>query len=384
MLFSGEQDKLILILDVQSSVVRGSLALLKKDDPPHVLYTYSTNIPWKPNTNSSYLIKVTLKAVAESSEAALRALHLMSGANVPKKIAEVHFALSSPWIVSQAKTLSIEFPKEVQVNRARIEKIIDEERAKLSPKTGDQQVSVIEQKIFDVRLNGYSVPEWNGMQARQLDVSYTVSVAGTRMLERFIEAAAQAARGRRPFFHSSLLLQHIGLTTVMPERDAYALAHVHGELTDVAVMRKNSCIFFASYPFGVKTLVRKIAATTHTDVQAADSLLTLYTAGHMDQAHAKDSTKIIKDIAMGWSSELKKLFAEQSANCPMPATIVVYAFAHDEFFVQALKEIYPTTHTDLLLIESILPYVSFGERAERRRLTGLYAIAIHSMKGSSA
>jgi hypothetical protein len=382
MLFSKGQDKLILILDVQSSVVRGSLALLKKDDPPHVLYTYSTNIPWKPHTNSSYLIKVALKAVAEAVESAERSMHLLADSGiVPKKIAEVHFALSSPWIVSQAKTLSIEFPKEAEITHSRILNIIDQERDKLTPKTDEQRVKVIEQKIFDVRLNGYSVADWNGMSAKQLEVSYTVSIAGTRMLERFVEAAGPAARGRRPFFHSSLLLQHIGLTIVMPEREAYALVHIHGELSDVAVMRRNSCIFFASYPFGVRTLVRKIAATTKTELGAADSLLTLYESGVMDQTHAKESAKMIKDIAMGWSTELQKLFSEQSTTCPIPSAIVVYAFAHDKFFVQALKDIYPANRIEVLSIESILPYVSYGGRAEHRRLTGLYAIAIHSMNG---
>src|SRR5579872_6693627 len=122
-LFSSKNpEKLILILDVQSSIVRGSLVLTKDGALPNVIFTYNANIPWKPHTDSSYLIKVTLKAVAETLDACVRSLHLAHASeHIPKKLTAIHFALSSPWIVSQAKTLTSNFSKESVVTKAYVE-----------------------------------------------------------------------------------------------------------------------------------------------------------------------------------------------------------------------------------------------------------------------
>lgn len=103
MFLSSSQGELTLLIDVQSSVVRGSLVHLRPGAIPSVLYTRNVAIPYKPNGGSSYLIKMALRAVEEIVQA-IRA-NLQSDAtdeNLPKRISSVHFILSSPWVVSQA------------------------------------------------------------------------------------------------------------------------------------------------------------------------------------------------------------------------------------------------------------------------------------------
>jgi peptidyl-tRNA hydrolase len=75
---------------------------------------------------------------------------------------------------------------------------------------------------------------------------------------------------------SSLLLQYIGIEKVLEPGQNYCLIHVHGNQTDVSLTKRKSCIFFGSYPFGVKNLIDKLAVETKNGYQAADSLLSLY------------------------------------------------------------------------------------------------------------
>jgi hypothetical protein len=378
-LFSSKStSNLILILDVQSSIVRGSLVLVRKGTLPNVIFIYNANILLKPHTDSNYLTKMTLRAVSETRDACLRNLHARhSSEGVPKKITAIHFALSSPWIVSQAKTLSAQLPKEMPISKAYVERLIEEERAKMMP-AGGQPVRVIEEKIFDVRLNGYSMAAWIGKNAGTVEVSYTMSLAGDRMIERLKEACGTFHQNSI-YFHSSLLLQFIGMRICLPDHGTYTLAHIHGELTDVAVMNDHDCVFFGSYPFGVRTLVRKIALATGTAEQAAESMLTLYVGGHLDATHAAGQADVIRSISAGWGRELQKILGQQGAMSMMKLRCVVSALAHDDFFAQSLRQSYPEATVELLSIETILPHVSFSDHAERRRLAGLYAVALNSM-----
>lgn len=390
MLFAKhENEELVLILDVQSSVVRGSVVKLNgakesatpstdsQASSPQVLFTCNSNIPYKRGTDSNYLIKTTLKAIKDAVEASLRHLHSLSEVNHKRlKITAVHYALSSPWTVSMAKSVSMTFPENREITKALVQKMVDDERAKIAPNSGDD-VKVIEEKVFDIRLNGYSVSAWEGMKAKDLEVSFTVGVAGSRMADRFVESVAHAVRADKVFFHSSLLLQQIGLQKAMPESDAYAMIYIHGELTDIAIVGKHASVFFGSFPWGVRTFIRKLAMSSGTDEHAADSLLALYTAKHLEGDDSKGNIAAIENLSKGWASEMKKLLAK-AGETSLPTHFIVSAWAHDDFFLSILKADYPNTRLDLLALDDLLAHVKFEHGTERRRLTSLYAIAINS------
>jgi len=127
MLFSSKKpkDRLDLVLDIQSSVVRGSLMLVREGAIPHILWTKSTDIPYRAQGGSAYLIKMATRAVtdiAESAHAFVRDTHGRDP--LPAKIAAVHCVLASPWIVSRARTISQEFAKDTKITRVKVADII--------------------------------------------------------------------------------------------------------------------------------------------------------------------------------------------------------------------------------------------------------------------
>lgn len=380
MFFSSKpKAKLDLILDIQSSIVRGALVLKRPNDIPEVIYIYSTFIPFKPQVSSGYLVKMTLRAVEETIQAILKELSLRKTAQhieLPQHISAAHYVLSSPWIVSQAKTISLSFPKETKVTKEKIRSITEEERLKL---LGDEanSLSVIEEKVFDVRLNGYSIPSWQGRLAKELEISFVVGVAGTRMIESLRNACLHIVPSGRIDFHSSLFLQNIGIQRVLPDRSTYTIIHVHGELTDVVVMKNHSCVFFGSYPWGVQSVIRKIAHASKTDEQAAESLFTLSLGNNLDASHAASSRKIVDDIADGWVSEYAHMM-KLSGLKVLPDDIIISARAHEDFFVNTFKNKYPDADVITLEIDQIIPTVRFAPSVEKLRILGLCINAIHS------
>ena len=114
-------EDVVLIVDVQSSVVRSTLVLFSADAMPVTLYTYDRPVTFKPDADNQYLIKTTVMAVGENVTQAMRYLSLYCAhRRIPCRIGTVHYVLSSPWIVSEAKTVSIKFAKNTRVTKSTI------------------------------------------------------------------------------------------------------------------------------------------------------------------------------------------------------------------------------------------------------------------------
>ncbi len=381
MLFSSKDKlgRLELIFDIQSSIVRGSLMLLKHGEVPHILWMQSVDITYRPKGGSAYLIKMAVRAVEDvsmSAHAYVRDKHDRDP--LPPKIAGVHFVLTSPWIVSRARTISQKFPKDTRITRARIAEIIKAERSELSSDESGGLTS-IEEKIFDVRLNGYSIPEWEGNMARTLEVSFALSIAGNRMIEYFAKAARRAGAHETPRFHSSLLLQHAGMMIATPLNDSYALVHAHGELTDLVMVDNRSCVLFGSHPVGVHTIVRNIAHALKISEPTADSLLSIHEDGKLSAENDIAGIRAIEGASAGWVNGCKKLIAMAPEN-RYPTQAVISARTHEKFFRDSFITAYPSVKTSLLNTDDLTRLVTFDPKIETLRLTVLYAVAIQALE----
>ncbi len=372
---------LCLILDIQSSIIRASLVHYPEGTIPHIVHTFSKNIPHRPGSGSGKIIQATLVVLREIMGAMY---HFMNQTRhkpgFPKKIDEVHFVLSSPWIISQARTLVKNFKAPTEVTQKLILDTIAGERALLMPEgVGESHgVDIIEEKVFNVRLNGYPVQSWKDKKTTQLEISFSVSFAGTNTAELFRETCTLVAKNKI-HFHSSLNLQCVALRQLLPHQSAYTLVHVHGELTDVAVVFHNSCIFFGSYPLGVFGVVRAVAKQTETKIELADSAIHMYTQKSFDASNQNKNMKAVEDAARSWSNEFKKLFAPVLPPISLPAHTVFCGHQHEQFFAKSLRDAYPHLEPQLLTFEDLKPYVSYDVPEEPIRLSGLYAVAIHSL-----
>ena len=384
MVFSNKVDnKIVLILDVQSSVVQGTLAVIGHEIPK-VIFTYSVDINIKYNSDNDLLVKTTLSVIKDVIDSALRFLYNYDNTkdfpHLHKKINSIHYVLSSPWIVSDAKVLSKKIEnKEVKITKKYILDLIEADNKNLIQ--SDQPLQVIEQKIFDVKLNGYSVSDWEHKTSKDLEVSFTASMINSNMLNYFIDKCKHVVHQNKIYFHSSLLLQFIGIEEVLEPGKNYCLIHVHGSQTDVSMIEKEACIFFGSYGFGIKDLIEKITKETGNGPQASDSLLSLYANNKLNSENKQDITTIEK-IFNQWLEELKKILAEQKLDIKPPNSIILNCSAHDECFVKIIKDSIPGVSIYTLSLDDLLKKVSFSHLAETKILTALYTIAIHSLNNN--
>ena len=379
--FSRKQkDRLNLIIDIQSSVVRGAMILSSKGGLPKVVWTTSTDIPYRAGATASHMIDTTVKAIEHTALLAHTFIKdKKSHVSLPEKITRVHCILSSPWIISQAKTVGYNFDKETRVNKAHVNHIVKTERESMVKK-GSLGMVGIEEKIFDVRLNEYSIPKWQGASCVSFEVSFAICLASKNVIQRFIKGAKMSGVGISSIdFHSSLLLQHIGLCSALTFNDPYILAHVHGELTDIVVTSGQSCILFGSHPTGVRSIVRQVANSMNITEAAADSALTLYEHNQLDPLHGSNDTERIKTVLDKWNNDCKSV-TDKIPDRYKPTKAIVSARVHEKLFKNSFIAAHPELKTDVLPNEEIFDLVEFGQDCEKLRLTILYVVAIHNLE----
>jgi hypothetical protein len=131
---------------------------------------------------------------------------------------------------------------------------------------------------------------------------------------------------------------------------------------------------------GTNTVLRKIARAAKTNLQIADSFLSLYLGGKLDEGHAKPVKKIMEEMSAGWSGEFKKLFKDSPLTGSMPPEAIIAARAHEDLFLKSFGAAYPEIRLRTLSIEDISPLVEFDVPAELKRIVSVYALAIHSLE----
>jgi hypothetical protein len=192
-----KENTLSLVLDIQSGLIRGSLVIFNKDTKPHIIYNYTKHISLDKGQGNGgpYMTKVMLKTlndvltnVQKSGFARAKTL----GYN-DNNIYEIFYALSSPWAVSHAQKIRADYKKETTINERTIEEIISNESKLLmnefildlqKSKSSNLDIVMFEQKIFDIRLNGYSVNNYSGKKTSVLEVSFAITVASQNILNK--------------------------------------------------------------------------------------------------------------------------------------------------------------------------------------------------------
>ncbi len=378
---------LSLIIDVQSGVVRGSLVSLNKNEIPHVIYLFSRTLPHKNEVDGSYLTTLMLKALEEvalkiSTEGFARAGEVGYGGH---SLQTIHYVMSSPWIVSQSKTVKIAYEKDTEVTEASVHTLVEKERDSLIKKFHEGNLSAeyekdltfIEQKIFDVRLNGYTVQDYRGKKAKSFEISFAVTTSSKYILSKMEEIVGKVLRSKEQEFHSALLLQYSALRTIVGNRDEYISLHVHSELTDIVVVKRGISSYLASFPFGTAELLRRLSAALGTSEESGNSLLALHQNGKLEDTEHHRVDAILKPILAEWQSTLLSVLGTIGEKTVLPRLVYLSAHSNAELFkmtlIETKFEVLPFNYT---LVEKA---VAFEKTSEKSSFMGIYAVALNGM-----
>jgi hypothetical protein len=314
---------LSLVIDIQSDVIEGTLIKFPPKatpEQPQILYSASLHIPRKPNTDGDYLTKMMIHTI---EDLALGFVKETKGVTM-EPIQSIHYILSSPWVISNSKTINIEYDKETEITDAIVRDIIEADRKDLVSKNEPDMVFV-EQKIFEVQLNGYSLENYHGKRAKSLKISFAFTLSSEHIIKKIQGAIDQHIHVKKQYFHSAILLQYLSSRSIASDGEEYVVLHIHGELTDVVVVKKGFSSYLASFSFGTSTLTRKVCHSMNSTFETTTSTLAMYMEKKLSDDAQKKVETVMMPLLKGWQAECMHVFQGIGEHVVIPKVIHLYS-----------------------------------------------------------
>ena len=357
-----------LIFDIESDSVCAAIVLYEVGKTPRIVYHTESEVTHKAHTDGAYLSRNMLKAVEETAEKA-------SSAMIAPHVDKIHVVLSSPWIISKLSCVEKKFEKETIIRQSAVADLLEKERAASSKLFAVGDSAAIDAKLFEIKINGYPVAEYEGKRALSLEGTMVVSFASHKMSNEIKSRINRFFRAGNEVFHSSLILRYIALRSILPHHTDYIWLQVHGELTDVLIVRKGVCAVSGSLPFGSDTLVRKFAGMTNESETTAASTLAMLDSGSNTSQMVDVTRLILEKILPEWTRGIVGLVSGGKEGI-LPAVAYISAGNFSPVFEQAVKQFSPTTSAMRALAEIATPFVEHDPSVPVDLSASLYSAAL--------
>ena len=360
-----------IVLDIQSGLVRGALVEHLEDGQKNITSVITRSISSKTHImNAEHLTKRVLKLISEVVEQ-------ITKETGNHKISKIDYILSSPWIFNELKTSIVKYDKETSISSKTVSDLIEAQQKKDSNNT---DIIQIEQKIFDIKLNGYTATTFDGKSVHSLEISFSKSYSSKVFLDKVYSTVDKYIHSKKHTLNSALFLQYTAMRELISDKSEYIYIHIHDELTDVVIVKDGLCKHMASFPFGIQTLLRKISSSTKNSIEMSDSILSLYQGKKLDGAEQVKIEKIIKSLLQAWSNLFTQSFEKTFEVTSVPRTVYLSSHSHFDIFKEAL--IYQNEFNF-----NIVPYdsvdagnsITFKKGVDQSNMIKIYTLALEKI-----
>ena len=295
----------------------------EKDTRPRVLFSDRLEIPFQKEMDFERFIELTMTTLDEVATR-LESQHL----GAPTRVVCV---LGTPWYSAQTRRISLAQKTPFTFSHRFADGVIAKEVALFRKKQvdefielADDNTTLLEKKVVEVRLNGYPVRRPIGKKTRTVEMSLFLSIAPKDILDQ-IEARLQKFFHHKVEFHSFLFSAYTAIRHAFPYTQDYVLVDVGGDLTECAVVRNDVVSESHSFPHGSHMIIREICSSLNKTPPEALSLMKMYTHDLSDEQTREEVSRALGPISEKWSQHIAEIFSHLSKTFLLPERVFVTA-----------------------------------------------------------
>ncbi len=322
-LTSKEKGKLILVLDVRSSSVGGSLFRAEKSGVPKIIFSTREEFARDVSSDIERFLPNTLKCFDEVVNRIFKA-----GLGVPENIFCV---LSSPWYVSQTRLINFKKPSQFVFSLALADELIKKEVEAFKEEhlakyvNTDQEVRIIELRSVKTMLNGYETEDPIDQKVEEVDMTLFMSMSPEHVLKSFENTVNKYFHHNTIKFSSFTMASFAVMKNIFPDQPNFLLIDVGGEVTDIAMVKKNVLRESISFAAGRNFIVRGVAEALACTQAEAASYLALLDAGHAESPTESKLKPIVDKLKLDWLKSFQDSLANLSKDISVPYIIYLSA-----------------------------------------------------------
>lgn len=316
---SKEKNELMLAFDIGSSSVGGAFFRAQKSGIPKIVFTVREPIALGKDIDTGRLLPSTLKSLEIVASKTYRA-----GLGAP---AGIFCVLASPWYISQTRVVTLKkntpFLLSSKLANSLIQKEITffEEDHLAKYANTENSLRLIELKNIKTMLNGYETSKPLDQKAKELEMTVFVSMSGELVLKKIEEIIRAYFHFEEIKFSSFILSSFAVVRDMYKQSEDFLLIDIGGEVTDIAMAKRNRLCELISFPLGRNFIIRRVSSALHSSLDEAKSFISLFGNEHASYAAAKKIGPVIDKLKMEWLTKFQESLANLSNDISIPSTI---------------------------------------------------------------
>jgi hypothetical protein len=236
--------------------------------------------------------------------------------------------LGSPWYDCKIKNFSLNENKEKKINKFLLNNIIEKNILI------DSEHKLIENKIINLKINGYAVENPLDKKFKQLDFhNYQSFVA--KNTEKDITKIL-----KDNFHHSKInwcthpIVLFVNFKNYFNDLNNFLIFDVGGEITEMTQVIQNRIKNIYTIPVGTNNFLRKLTNNFNYELNLAFSKMEIYNEDHIDTQNNKENI-IFNEFKKEWLENIKEVF-EKHKTLSNPSNILIIS---DQKFQKITKKI---------------------------------------------
>lgn len=311
-----------LVFFIGNAEVKGAIVTNEHKKLPRIITSRTRDLPFYTDRTREHLESRILNEFSELVREMKTKDTLVAAPKV--KIRNALVVLSSPWYVSETSVIKMKEAKPFIVT----EKLLDTSKENISKAYRDAHkidISILEQRILQISLNGYQTTNPLKKKASEMDMSIFTSFARKSSVEKIQDLIEQNFHVQKVEAHSHSLAAFTILQSVWKDTKHYILADVTSELTELVVIKNGVPAEAASFPKGKKYLRDIISAQLGVSMEVAASFLNNYEKGTLDPDFSDKIVSALEVAKRGWTSDFSEALSQLSSGASLPKQFFLFA-----------------------------------------------------------
>lgn len=297
--------KTVAIFDIGSGSVGGAIVEIP------------TNISFLPVITSSFRIDIKTRSDSSFTEfmgSMLKSLDYISHKLLHEKAGrpeEVFCVLSSPWYISETRTIKLDRSIPFIFKRNVADKLLQKELSSLAnsykEKYGDDGVpDIIENNIISVYLDGKINENPIGKKCNSIQMNMFTSFSPSICINNIKNTIYKTFHEININFSSFPLSSYLAIRDKYVNSSSYLMVDISGEITDIGLVTDGILQSIISFPLGRKTFYKYLCDKLSIEQREAGEILSLYNNNNLIDKHHKKIVGVIKLFEKLWLESFSK------------------------------------------------------------------------------
>jgi cell division ATPase FtsA len=310
-----EKDSYSLVFNIGSGNIAATVVKFTEKPGVSVLSFAEEAIPFQEELNPARHLDL--------AKTAITSLVAKIQAGNKNSIKNIFYIFSSPWCISQTKTIRVRESKPFKITEEYLNKLIaNQEKQTLDIK---EHGKIIESKIIQMKVNGYVVSEIVGKQVRELEISLLITAVPEEILSAIEGVVSKSFIVKNVYCHSSTLAIFSVIRDLFPNYEDFVFVDVSHEMTDISLVKSGVIFSTISFPFGRNHCMRELAEKLKVTPILADSMIKMHNTKSNDAMASLKFTTAMQAIVRDWIAKVSETFDQFVEQLYIPEKIFFVA-----------------------------------------------------------